>query len=161
MPSRSDLRTLIVFENFTSLGVSEGTYTRVHGTGFTFDINGNPTGGTVTSVGRTDDAMGTTVYETISHLDIALTSFAGASDFFDIVLAGNDLFVGWSGADVFQGRGGGDTYIGFAGSNTVSYANVVAAPGTSTGVLRRLWSERKRQHRRGCRRSLHQHWAEH
>src|SRR4051812_36394896 len=54
--------TLIVVDN------ADGTFTRIHGTGFSVDASGSPNGGTVTSIDRTSDAAGTTVYETITGM---------------------------------------------------------------------------------------------
>ena len=49
---------------------SDGTFTRIIGSGFTYDGSGDPTAGTISSIERSDDATGTTIYEFIIGLRI-------------------------------------------------------------------------------------------
>src|SRR5262245_32061194 len=65
--------TLLVVPN------SDGTETRVAGTGFTYAGDGTPTGGTVSSISRTNSGGGTT-YETITGLSLSLVALTSQPD---------------------------------------------------------------------------------
>jgi hypothetical protein len=54
--------TLLVLPN------SDGTETHIIGTDFTYDVDGNPTGGWVTQIDRTS-SDGAMVYETVTELE--------------------------------------------------------------------------------------------
>ena len=117
--------TLIVLAN------SDGTETRIIGTGFTFDaITGFPTGGTVTESDRTN-AGGGIIYETITGITgVSLVDYANALDagnraVFALVFNAADTFNGFSGDDFFVGGPGGDTFTGGTGNDTVSYDNAL------------------------------------
>ena len=117
--------TLIVLPN------SDGTETRIIGTGFTFDaITGFPTGGTVTESDRTNTGGGI-IYETITGISgVSLVDYANALDagnraVFALVFNAADTFNGFSGDDFFVGGPGGDTFTGGTGNDTVSYDNAL------------------------------------
>jgi Ca2+-binding RTX toxin-like protein len=116
--------TLLVLLN------SDGTETRIHGSDFTYDFAGNPTGGTISSIERTD-AGGATVYETVTGLSLSLVALVGTSDnrdAFRLIFANADTFNGWSGDDFFVGGPGADNFNGGSGgTDTVSYDNATAA----------------------------------
>src|SRR5262245_3402548 len=67
--------TLLVLRN------SDGTETHIIGTDFTYDADGNPTGGLVTQIDRTS-SDGATVYETVTGLEPVYLYYtpAGAVD---------------------------------------------------------------------------------
>ena len=117
--------TLIVLAN------SDGTETRIIGTGFTFDaITGFPTGGVVTESDRTNTGGGI-IYETITGITgVSLVDYANALDagnraVFALVFNAADTFNGFSGDDFFVGGPGGDTFTGGTGNDTVSYDNAL------------------------------------
>ena len=124
--------TLIVLAN------SDGTETRVIGTGFTFDaITGFPTGGAVTECDRTNTGGGI-IYETITGITgVSLVDYANALDagnraIIALVFNAADTFNGFSGNDFFVGGPGGDTFTGGTGNDTVSYDNaLVGSPSRS------------------------------
>src|SRR5262245_11145416 len=110
---------------------SDGTETRIIGTGFTFDaITGDPTGGVVTGVDRTS-AAGGTVFETVTGVTgVSLFNFLNALDTdnrpaFALLFNAADTFNGFSGDDFFVGGPGGDTFNGGTGNDTVSYDNAL------------------------------------
>src|SRR5262245_43363850 len=118
--------TILVLSN------SDGTVTRIQGTGFTYDGSGNPTGGTVTSIDRSNDAAGTTIYETVTGLSLSLVSLSstggvGNREAFALIFSGADTFNGFAGNDLFVGGPGGDSFLGGNGTDTVSYDNALAA----------------------------------
>lgn len=113
------------------------------GTGFTFDANDDPTGGTVTG---SSYSVGGTVVMTTTELSVSLVQLGTAlqnaqnGDFAalqaiynnvpvnvigssgDDIRSGNDAndtFTGNGGADDFEGRGGNDTMVGGEGNDTL------------------------------------------
>ena len=124
LPVVSATSTLIVLAN------SDGTQTRIIGTGFTFDAAGFAIGGTVTESDRTN-AGGGIIYETItgitgvSLVDYASALVAGNREVFALVFNAADAFNGFSGNDFFVGGPGGDTFTGGTGIDTVSYDNAL------------------------------------
>jgi Ca2+-binding RTX toxin-like protein len=105
--------TLFVLTN------SDGTETRIIGTGFTYDTNGNPTGGTISQIDRADTG-GSTVYETITGLSLSLVSLntaldSGTGAAFALIFANADTFHGFVGEDHFNGGAGADVLDGGAG----------------------------------------------
>src|SRR5262245_6486152 len=110
----SSTNALIVLLN------SDGTLTQVSGTGLTFDAGGNPTGGTITQITRTDGS-GATIYEDVTGLSVSLSSFFAGdnSAAFNLVLAGVDTLNGHSGTDFLVGGAGDDTLAGGAGADTL------------------------------------------
>ncbi len=96
----------------------EGTFTRVVGIGMELAADGlTPVAGIVTSIERVG-ADGT-VYETITGLNLPLTSFGTGTPFFEVVLAGNDSLAGAAGADTLTGLAGNDTLTGGAGNDVL------------------------------------------
>ena len=116
---------------------ADGTFTVLHGIGFTLDGTGEPTGGRVLSLERTA-ADGTTVLERLDLVNVSLTDVRTAFDahgFVDTLLGGNDVVIGTDNsrfvtADTFQeifntgagndivfGGGGADVYIDGSGSD--------------------------------------------
>jgi trimeric autotransporter adhesin len=131
-PVGSPTSTLIVFAN------SDGTETRVIGTGFTFS-GSTPTGGTVTELDRTSSG-GATVYETVTSITgvtlVALltTPDEGNRSAFRLIFNAADTFNGFSGDDFFIGGAGGDSFTGGAGIDTVSYDNALTAVRADLGT---------------------------
>src|SRR5262245_21208510 len=149
--------TLLVLPN------SDGTETRIIGTDFMYDADGNPTGywyydpwygdyyrfgGWVTKLDRTSMGGDTVVETIIPESDLvsvfaALTSTPndGNRSSFPFIFDFGDTFNGFSGDDVFGGVGFGDTFDGGSGgTDTVSYADASYAvradlgnPATNTG----------------------------
>ena len=131
--------TLLILPN------SDGTETRIMGTGFTYDDQGE-TGGTVTQIQRTNSGGGT-VYETITGLNLSLVTLTefehllGNGEMFAFIFGSADAFNGFAGDDFFIGGPGGDAFNGGSGgTDTVSYDNALGAvradlgaPGTNTG----------------------------
>jgi serralysin len=117
--------TLVVLQN------SDGTETRIIGTGFTFDLTG-PTGGTVAEIDRTSSG-GATVFETVTGITgvslVGLTNAiaAGNRAAFALVFNAADTFNGFSGDDFFVGGPGGDIFNGGTGTDTVLYDNALSA----------------------------------
>lgn len=111
---------------------SDGTFTRIIGAGFTYDGSGQPTAGTVSSIQRTNDAAGTTVYETITGLSHSLVTLATDLDSgnrvaFAFIFNAADTFNGHTGNDFFVGGPSADTFTGGNGTDTVSYDNATAS----------------------------------
>ena len=119
------------------LSNNDGTFTVLHGIGFTFDGTGEPAGGRVLSLERVS-ADGTTVLERLDVVNVSLTDLRAAFDahgFVDTLLGGNDVVIGtdnsrFVNADTFQekfytgagndivfGGGGADLYIDGRGSD--------------------------------------------
>src|SRR5262245_28439537 len=95
--------TLLVLAN------SDGTETRVIGTGFTYAVDGTPTGGTVTQIDRTISG-GATVYETITGIT-GLTLDALTAD--DSTIGNRTPFrLIFNAADTFNGFAGDDFFVG-------------------------------------------------
>ncbi len=116
----SSSSTLLVFAN------SDGSQTRVIGTGFTYS-SGVPTGGTVTSITRTN--VGGTAYEQVTGLSLSLVSLAGQSTtfgFFNFVYSGVDTINGGNASEILFGGAGADAFNGGGGSNTVTYESAPA-----------------------------------
>src|SRR5262245_25677614 len=91
--------TLVVLNN------SDGSQTRLSGTGITFTGSGSGitlTGGSITSMTRTD-ATGIVVYEQVTGLGYAATAFQGhvsepnLNGVMQDVFSGNDTFNGFTG----------------------------------------------------------------
>ncbi len=92
------------------------------GSGFTYDANGTPTGGTVKSMTSVvDDA----VQFTMSQLSVGVLSVAAAIDahdanaFLSLLFSGNDRISGKDGDDVLYGFGGTDAITGGLGADTL------------------------------------------
>lgn len=103
---------------------SDGTQTRITGTGFTFDGNGEPTGGTITQIQRTD-VTGTIVYETITDLNLSLVDLwnteGETQGAFNLIFAGSDTLTGHSGTDYLYGGPGADAMDGSGGFDYAIY----------------------------------------
>ena len=114
---------------------TDGTRTRLTGTGFTGTVGSTPaapgtlTAGSITAMSRTNVA-GSVVFETIAGFVYTAVAFssrlnqAGDTDLQRIasdVLAGGDTFNGFSGFDFFKGFAGNDTFNGGDGFDTVAY----------------------------------------
>jgi Ca2+-binding RTX toxin-like protein len=118
---------------------SDGTETRIIGTGFTFDATGHPTGGTVTEFDRTSSG-GATVYEAVtgitgvSLIDLTNAIAAGNRTTFALVFNAADTFIGFSGDDFFVGGPGGDVFTGGTGIDTVSYDNALVGVRADLGT---------------------------
>lgn len=105
----------------------DGTQTQVVGTGFTFDANNEPTGGTVTGLVRTT-ADGSTIIEQVTGTSVSLTSFrqhivmqlggvlSGADQLTGS--AASDNLYGDIGDDVLDGGAGDDDLFGHYGNDT-------------------------------------------
>ena len=116
---------------------ADGTFTVLHGIGFTFDGSGEPTGGRVLSLERIA-ADGTTILERLDFVNVSLPDLRTAFDaggFVDTLLGGNDVVIGTdnsrfltaetfqetfytgAGNDIVFGGGGADVYIDGPGSD--------------------------------------------
>ena len=112
------------------LSNSDGTETRIIGTGFTYSGT-TPTGGTISEIDRTSIG-GATTYETVTGLNTSLVALVGSPhdgnrSAFHLIFQGADSFTGFAGNDFFVGGPGADAFAGGGGSNTVSYDNALAA----------------------------------
>lgn len=91
------------------------------GTGFTYDSEGNPTGGVVKSITSVVDGV---VQATANQFSVALTTvfaaLAGgdAETILQLFFSTNDRMTGGDGDDVLYGFGGTDTLTGGAGVDT-------------------------------------------
>ncbi|MBR0873143.1 hypothetical protein JQ633_22495 [Bradyrhizobium tropiciagri] len=120
---------------------SDGTLTRIIGTGFTY-IGNTPTAGTISEIDRTS-FDGATIHETVTGLSASLVDVVTApstKSAFHVIFQNADTFNGFAGDDFFVGGPGGDTFTGGGGINTVSYDNALAGvradlatPATNTG----------------------------
>ena len=130
--------------------LTDGSFMRLQGSGFTFTgTNGTTgvvlTGGTITGLTRTD-ASGATIYETVTAVSYAATTFQSHLAETDLqgiaseIFAGADTFNGSAFSDFFRAFGGNDTINGGGGNDTVSYqAPTMIGPitvtlGTGAGV---------------------------
>ncbi|MBR0872293.1 hypothetical protein JQ633_18150 [Bradyrhizobium tropiciagri] len=129
--------------NLMVLANSDGTQTRLIGTGFTYSGT-TPTGGFISEIDRTG-SDGATIYETVTGLttylpDLINSIHDGNRLVFRFVFENADTFTGFAGNDFFVGGPGADAFTGGGGTNTVSYDNATAAvradlgnPATNTG----------------------------
>ncbi|MEH2503731.1 Ca2+-binding RTX toxin-like protein [Bradyrhizobium sp. AZCC 1578] len=136
-PVGSPSSTLLVLPN------SDGTETRIIGTGFTYS-GSTPTGGTISEIDRTSSGGGT-IYETVTGLSLSLVALTSAPadgnrSMFALIFQNADTFNGFAGNDYFVGGAGADSFVGGGGTNTVSYDNALAqvradlgTPATNTG----------------------------
>jgi len=122
-----DLVNLSTSDTLVVLLNSDGTETRLSGSGFTFDLDGNPTGGTITGMTRTSSGGGT-VYEEVTGFSVSLVDFfnEGIIEGFNIVFAGVDTLNGYAGTDFLLGGPGADVLNGGAGSDYADYASANA-----------------------------------
>ncbi|MBP1858880.1 calcium-binding protein [Rhizobium herbae] len=104
--------------------LSNGLKLKLVGTGFAFDSDGNPIGGTLTGfVVYLNN--GTTKMQELAGLNISLETFfdaAGAYNQYDLaryLMRGNDTLTGNAGDQTLVGYAGNDTFIGGAGGDYV------------------------------------------
>ncbi|MBR0873144.1 hypothetical protein JQ633_22500, partial [Bradyrhizobium tropiciagri] len=106
---------------------SDGTLTRIIGTGFTY--NGTtPTGGTISEIDRINFDQ-TVVHETVTGLSASLVDVVtspNTKSAFHVIFQNADTFTGFAGDDFFVGGPGGDAFAGGGGTNMVSYDNALA-----------------------------------
>jgi Ca2+-binding RTX toxin-like protein len=106
-----------------------------HGVGFTYDSNGFPTGGTITSFDEND---GSSLVFSVTGVSMAATTFLGliqnnSTQFvLSLLLSGNDQIVGspqgdvllgFDGNDQITGGTGGDVMTGGAGADSFLYVS--------------------------------------
>src|SRR5579859_7146153 len=94
----------------------------IGGTGFTFDANGNPTGGTVTSIEDTFQGVVNFDLTSFSLAATTLQQLAAADDNAGLqaaLFSGNDTLTGGPNGDVLRGFGGNDSIIGGSGNDTL------------------------------------------
>ena len=107
--------TLVLLQN------SDGTFTEIEGTGFTFS-GSTATAGTVTAVRRLDGDAATLLENTtglsltLVALQAAWTDPAGPAP---VLLANDDTLTGGSLDDVISGFAGNDTLIGEVGADAL------------------------------------------
>ncbi|TCV66262.1 hemolysin type calcium-binding protein [Neorhizobium sp. R1-B] len=136
---------------------SNGIEFRVIGSSFTFDAQGNATGGTVTSVQTR--TSGGAVIDNLTGLSLSLPDFQAAAESFngwnfqqwlmktnDTVngssgsddvygFAGNDTLNGGAGDDFLVGGEGRDTYDGGSGIDQLSFDDAYSSPNALRGVI--------------------------
>jgi Ca2+-binding RTX toxin-like protein len=121
---------------------TSGTTTVFSGSGFTYDANGLPTGGTISALERYSSYPNGVVLASITGfaagINDSLTSFLSSANAYayvfsqsdtitndssfgitEVGFAGNDVYNGGSGDDAFFGGAGVDTFYGGAGSDQV------------------------------------------
>jgi Ca2+-binding RTX toxin-like protein len=120
--------------------LADGTEVHILGVGFTYDGNGNPTGGTVGSITRTTAGGGTVIEQVTGVTGVTLValvasvsggSLAGA---FNLVTAGNDTLTGNTGTDFLYGGAGADAMDGGAGFDYADYSAATAGLTADLGV---------------------------
>jgi trimeric autotransporter adhesin len=112
-PASVSATQIILTNNGSStLTILEGTFVLT---------NGVVTGGTITSAKHADAATATTVYETITGLSLAASTFlaAATSDRWAQLMAGDDTLNGYSGSNKLSGGAGNDTLVGGASADTL------------------------------------------
>jgi Ca2+-binding RTX toxin-like protein len=142
--------TAIVTATPTSLVLNGGgARLTLGGTGFTYDVNGQLNGGTVTSIEFTDPEPSSAFGRVIGHITgIALPAAAmvgwlsqNANDLaFSTILSGSDLIGGAAnGSDRLRGYDGADTIISFDGASDTVLGGAgddsITASATSADVL--------------------------
>lgn len=120
----SSSSTLFVMTN------SDGTQTRLIGTDFTYDGNGEPTGGTISEIQRTD-ATGATIYESVTGLSLSFVALFnlpedGTAAAFNLIFAGVDTLTGHAGTDYLYGGPGADAMNGNGGTDFADYSGATA-----------------------------------
>jgi len=88
-----------------------------NGTSLTYDVNGFPTGGTITSI-NVNTGSGTLFFSGMSLNVASITAAIAANDetaLFSAIFAGNDTIDGGDGNDTLQGGAGTDTLLGGIG----------------------------------------------
>jgi Ca2+-binding RTX toxin-like protein len=110
-------------ESTTSYKVTIGSEAVViGGSGLTFDSNGNPTGGTVTSI---EDTYQGAINFDLTNFSLSATTlqqYAAADDNASLqtaLFSGNDTLSGGPNGDVLRGYGGNDSIIGGSGNDTL------------------------------------------
>jgi Ca2+-binding RTX toxin-like protein len=100
-----------------------GGYTDEYvGTGFTFDANGFPTGGVVSTVTSFTDGVADVWFTDMSLSLSAITAFYKAGNvlgFQTVVWAGNDRLIGGADADQLRGFAGNDRLEGGGGNDAL------------------------------------------
>lgn len=119
--------------------LQNGLRLELNGTGFTYDAGLNGTGGTLTSI-RLLHNNGTTVFQTVTGLNIPFADASDAADAFDgwnlnawlmrgndtvNGSTGNDDLYGHDGNDILNGGTGDDGFRGGAGADTYNGGNGV------------------------------------
>ncbi len=104
--------------------LANGLKLKLIGTGFAFDSNGDPTGGTITAIAvYLND--GTTRMQVLTGLNILLKAFSDAVDVStphevaQLLMSGNDILKGSAGDQDLIGYGGNDKFIGGSGNDFV------------------------------------------
>jgi serralysin len=104
--------------------LANGLKLKLIGTGFAFDSNGDPTGGTITAIAvYLND--GTTRMQVLTGLNILLKAFSDAVDVStphqvaQLLMGGNDILKGSAGDQDLIGYGGNDRFIGGSGNDFV------------------------------------------
>lgn len=121
--------------------LSDGTEVHVHGTGFDWDIDGEPSAGTVDTITRTTSGGGTVIEQLTGNgggsLGIAFASLntegEGLGPVFNILLSGADTITGNTGHDALYGGPGGDVLDG--GADDGDIADYIAATAAVTADL--------------------------
>lgn len=107
-----------------NFNLSNGLKLKIVGTGFQFDSNGDPIGGTITAF-EVYLNNGTTKMQTLTGLNLSLESFDDTSQVYDqfamaqFLMRGNDILKGSAGDQDLNGYGGNDTIIGGSGGDFV------------------------------------------
>ncbi|WP_445679178.1 beta strand repeat-containing protein [Radicibacter daui] len=129
---------------------SDGGYDDLTGTGFTYDENGDPTGGTIT--GWTAGDAGKQFASLTINISVSdfltfaenddwngLMAFALGGDDQVSGTKGNDYLLGFDGNDTLNGGAGADTLVGGAGDDTYIIDNardgVIEAGGEGTDLI--------------------------
>lgn len=104
--------------------LSNGLKLKLVGTGFKFNSNGDPIGGTITAF-EVYLNNGTTKMQALTGLNISLETFFDAADAYDqfglakFLMRGNDTLKGNAGDQDLNGYGGNDRFIGGSGNEFV------------------------------------------
>ncbi len=104
--------------------LTNGLKLRLVGTGFAFDSNDDPTGGTITAI-EVYLNDGTTKMQTLTGLNILLKTFSDAVDvstqheIAQLLMSGSDILKGSAGDQDLYGYGGNDKFIGGSGNDFV------------------------------------------
>jgi Ca2+-binding RTX toxin-like protein len=108
----------------TLIRSTDGTHGQDNfGTGFTFDQNGNLTGGTIQSIAS---SVSGTPRSYIANLSLAVTtynSYVNSNNLhglYTLAMAGNDQVLGSSQNDILMGYAGNDSLDGGAGNDTMA-----------------------------------------
>jgi serralysin len=109
--------------------LSDGTEVHIFGSGFTYDGNGEPTGGTVSSITRTTSGGGTVIEQVTGVSGVTLVALVNTESFgaaFNLVMSGADSLTGNTGTDYLYGGAGADAMDGGAGFDYADYSAATA-----------------------------------